>query len=115
MRIVRRFLQILLLLLTLLIGVGAAGMIVSQTAWFKDWLRGFIVRQANQYLNGRLSIGRLGGNLFFGLEFEDLGVTQGGERVIAVRSAGIEYRVIQFISGDIVIDHIRLDRPIVTM
>ena len=115
MGILRRFLQALLLVATLLVGAAAAVIIVSQTAWFKDWLRGFIVRQANQYLNGQLSIGRLGGNLFFGLEFEDLGVTQGGDRVIAVRNAGIDYSVIQFISGNIVIDHIRLDRPLVTM
>jgi hypothetical protein len=115
MGILRRILQIGLVVATLLVGAAAAVIIVSQTAWFKDWLRGFIVRQANQYLNGSLSIGRLGGNLFFGLEFEDLGVTQAGERVIAIRSAGIDYSVIQFVSGNVVIDHIRLDRPVVTI
>lgn len=115
MGVLRRFLQVVLLLATLLVGAAAVIIIVSQTAWFRDWLRGVIVRQANQYLNGSLSIGRLGGNLFFGLEFQDLGVTSGGERVIAVKNAGIDYSVIQFISGDIVIDHIRLDRPVVLM
>jgi autotransporter translocation and assembly factor TamB len=115
MGILRRLLQVLLLVATLLVGATAAVIIVTQTAWFKDWLRGLIVRQANDFLNGRLSIGRLGGNLFFGLEFEDLGVTQGGDRVVAVRSAGIDYSLVQFISGDIVIDHIRLDRPSVVL
>ena len=42
--------------------------IVSQTAWFRNWLRGYIVREAGNYLNGTLSIGSLGGNLFFGFE-----------------------------------------------
>ena len=115
MGILRRFLQVLLLVATLLVGAAAAVIVVSQTAWFRDWLRGLIVRQANQYLNGSLSIRRLGGNLFFGLEFEDLGVTQNGERVIAVRNAGVDYSIIQFVSGDIVIDHIRLDQPIVRL
>jgi autotransporter translocation and assembly factor TamB len=104
-----------LLLATLLVGAAAAVIIVTQTAWFKDWLRGFIVRQANQYLNGQLTIGSLGGNLFFGLELVDLGVTQGGERIIAVKNAGVEYSVIQFVSGNVVIDHIRLDQPTVVL
>ena len=33
---------------------------VAETAWFKDWLRGFIVRQANQYLTATLDIAKPG-------------------------------------------------------
>ena len=62
----RRLLQVVAILFTLVIGAASLTLIVSQTVWFKDWLRGFIVRQADDYLNGRLTIGRLGGNLFFG-------------------------------------------------
>ena len=65
MRIVRRLTHVLVLVITLVIGAAAAAIIVSQTAWFKNWLRGFIVAQANNYLNGTLSIERLGGNLFY--------------------------------------------------
>jgi hypothetical protein len=69
--------------LTLVIGATAAAIIVSQTAWFKNWLRGYIVRQANLYLNGTLSIERLGGNLFFGIEMENIGVSMDGSQVVA--------------------------------
>src|SRR5436190_17356146 len=48
---------------TLMIGVLAVALIVSQTPWFKDWLRRYIVRESKQYLNGELTIGGLGGNL----------------------------------------------------
>ena len=115
MTILRRLLQVLLLVATLIIGAGAAAIVVSQTAWFRDWLRGFIVQQANQYLNGRLSIGSLGGNLFFGLELEEVGLVAGGERVVSVRNAGIDYSAIQLISGNLVIDHVRLDQPVVVL
>ena len=71
----RRVLQVVAILCTLIVGAASLALIVSQTAWFKDWLRGFIVRQADDYLNGRLTIGRLGGNLFFGVELEDIDVT----------------------------------------
>ena len=62
MRLARRLLRALLIVLTLVIGAAAAAIIVSQTAWFRDWLRGYIVREARQYLNGQLSIERLRGN-----------------------------------------------------
>ena len=79
MRIVKRLTHVLLIVLTLVVGAAAAAIIVSQTAWFKNWLRGYIVREANQYLNGTLSIERLGGNLFFGVELENVGVSMDGK------------------------------------
>ena len=85
MRIVRRLLHALVLVITLVIGAAAAAIIVSQTAWFKNWLRGYIVAQANQYLNGTLSIERLGGNLFFGVEMENIGISMDGSVVVAVK------------------------------
>ena len=74
------------------------GVIVSQTAWFKNWLRGYIVREANQYLNGTLSIERLGGNLFFGVELENIGVSMDGSQVVAVKDLGLDYNVFELIT-----------------
>ena len=71
MRLARRIVHALLLVLTLIVGATAAAIIVSQTAWFRNWLRSYIVSQAGNYLNGQLSIERLGGNLFFGVELEN--------------------------------------------
>ena len=51
-----------------MVGIVALALIVSQTPWFRDWLRRYIVRESKQYLNGELSIGGLGGNLLFGVE-----------------------------------------------
>src|SRR5687767_13266773 len=74
-----------LIALTLIVGAAAAAIIISQTAWFKNWLRGYIVSEANQYLNGQLTIERLGGNLFFGVELENVGVTLDGDEVVSVQ------------------------------
>src|SRR5215470_8457873 len=113
MRIVKRLTHVLVLVLTLIVGATAAAIIVSQTAWFKNWLRGYIVRQANNYLNGTLSIGRLGGNLFFGVEMEDIGVSMDGSQVVAVKDLGLNYNVFQLIAKGLSVDQIRLDRPII--
>ena len=89
MRIVRRLVHALVIVMMLVIGAAVAAIIVSQTAWFKNWLRGYIVAQANQYLNGTLTINRLKGNLFFGIEMEDVGVSMDGQPVVAVLSVGL--------------------------
>jgi autotransporter translocation and assembly factor TamB len=112
---VRRALQVVAILCTLVIGAASLTLIVSQTAWFKDWLRGFIVRQANDYLNGRLTIGRLGGNLFFGVELEDIDVTLNGQSVVAVKDIGLQYSMFDFLGGGVMLDSIRLNRPVVRL
>ena len=109
----KRILQVIAVLCTLIIGAASLALIVSQTAWFKDWLRGFIVRQADDYVNGRLTIGRLDGNLFFGVELEDIDLTLQGERVVSVKDVGLDYNVLDFLGGGVVLDSIRLNKPVV--
>src|SRR6266508_5357808 len=113
MRIVKRLTHVLVLFMTLVIGAAAAAVIVSQTAWFKNWLRGYIVREANQYLNGTLEIERLGGNLFFGIEMENIGVSMDGSQVVAVKDLGLDYSVFQLLSKGLSVDTIRLDKPVI--
>src|SRR5207249_9537951 len=102
-----RLAHALLIVLTLVIGAAAAAIIVSQTAWFKNWLRGYIVREAKQYLNGTLTIERLGGNLFFGVEMENIGVSMDGEQVVAVKDLGLDYNVFELVSRGLSVDNIR--------
>src|SRR5215468_8490379 len=113
MRALRRVVHVLIIILTLVVGAAAAAIIVSQTAWFKNWLRGFIVAQANQYLNGTLSIARLGGNLFFGIEMENVGVSMDGSQVVAVKDLGLDYNVFELITRGLSVDDIRLDHPVI--
>ena len=113
MQIVKRITHVLILVLTLLIGATAAAVIVSQTAWFKNWLRGFIVREAQQYLNGTLSIERLGGNLFFGVEMENIGLSMDGSQVVAVKDLGLDYNLFSLLTKGLSVDSIRLDKPVI--
>jgi autotransporter translocation and assembly factor TamB len=113
MRIVKRLVHALVIVLTLIVGAAAAAIIVSQTAWFKNWLRGYIVREANQYLNGTLTIERLGGNLFFGVEMENIGISMDGEPVVAVKDLGLDYNVFELLTRGLSVDNIRLDKPVI--
>src|SRR3954453_1408819 len=113
MRIVKRLAHVLIIVLTLIVGATAAAVIVSQTAWFKNWLRGYIITQANTYLNGTLSIERLGGNLFFGVEMQNIGVSMDGSQVVAVQDLGLNYNVFELLTRGLSIDNIRLDKPVI--
>src|SRR5258708_14531724 len=113
MSIVKRMTHVLIIVLTLIVGAAAAAIIVSQTAWFKNWLRGYIVREANQYLNGTVSIERLGGNLLFGIEMENIAVSMDGSQVVAVKDLGLNYNVFELISRGLSVDQIRLDQPVI--
>src|SRR5947207_5401934 len=113
MRIVRRLVHALVIVVTLVIGAAAAAIIVSQTAWFKNWLRGYIIAQANQYLNGTLTINRLKGNLFFGIEMEDIGVSMDGQQVIAGKDVGLNYNALDFITKGLSVESIRVNKPVV--
>ena len=111
----RRSLQIVAFICTLVVGAASMAVIVTQTTWFKEWLRGFIVRQAQGYMNGRLSIGRLDGNLFFGIELEDIDVTMNGKKVVEVKDVGLDYNAFTFIGGNVVLDDIRLNQPTIRL
>ncbi|HKC54504.1 MAG TPA: translocation/assembly module TamB domain-containing protein, partial [Vicinamibacterales bacterium] len=67
--------------------------------------------QADDYVNGRLTIGRIDGNLFFGVEMEDVDVTQNGQPVVSLKDVGVDYNFLTFLGGNVILDHIRLNEP----
>src|SRR6187397_3751131 len=89
----RRTLQIVALVGTLIVGIIAMALIASQTPWFRGWLRGFIERQAKQYVNGTVSIGSLGGNLFYGIQLGDVAVDVNGEHIITLKNVEVKYSI----------------------
>jgi hypothetical protein len=113
MTLIRRLLQVVAIVLTLIVGVTAMSAVVAQTTWFKEWLRAFIVRQAADYVNGELSIGRLDGNLFFGIELEDIRITMEDQTVVEIKDVGLDYNILTFLGGDVVLDDIRLNQPVI--
>jgi autotransporter translocation and assembly factor TamB len=113
MRAIRRILQVVTFVGTLTVGVLALALIVSQTPWFRDWLRRYIVRESKQYLNGQLTVGSLGGNLLFGVDLANLAVDVSGERVLAVKGIELDYSIFSFMSKGLVLDAIKIDQPVV--
>jgi hypothetical protein len=82
----KRLAQAFVVVFALLLVAAVVGAVATQTAWFKTWLRGYIVQEAHQYLNGELSIGRIRGNLVSEVELEDVGLTINGEPVLSIKT-----------------------------
>src|SRR4051794_41503689 len=93
----RRTLQVVALVGTLLIGILALALIVSQTPWFKDWLRRFVIRESKQYVNGNLSIGSLGGNLFYGVQLGDVALDVNGELIVTLNLLEVRFSITELI------------------
>src|SRR4051812_18901135 len=111
----RRTLQVVALVGTLLVGIVALALIVSQTPWFRDWLRKYVVRQAGQYVNGTVSIGSLGGNLFYGVQLGDVAIDVNGEHILTLKNVEVKYSVAELISQGITVRQIRLEQPYVLL
>ncbi|MEX2660694.1 MAG: translocation/assembly module TamB domain-containing protein [Vicinamibacterales bacterium] len=115
MRALRRLVQAIAIVGTLFVGILAVALIVSQTPWFRDWLRRYVVRESEQYLHGQLSIGGLGGNLLYGLQLRDVALDFNGERVVAVKNIELDYSIFRLISSGMVMDEITLAQPVVVL
>ena len=111
MRAIRRILQVVAFAGTITVGIIAVALIVSQTPWFRDWLRRYIVRESKQYLNGQLTIGSLGGNLLFGVDLANVAIDVSGDRVLAVKGLELDYSVFQIVRSGLTLREIKLDQP----
>src|SRR5438552_1362116 len=60
-----------------------------------------------------LSIQRIGGSLFFGIEMENIAVSMDGADVVVVKDLGLDYNVFELISRGLSVDNIRLDKPVI--
>ena len=89
MAVIRRTVHVVAWIGTLAVALLAIGLIVSQTPWFRDWIRRTIIRESKQYLNGELTIGRVTGNLFFDFGLTDVAVDLSGERIVSVKALAV--------------------------
>ena len=111
----RRWLRILSFVAAVFVGLLFLALAATQTAWFRDWLRRYVIREADQYLNGHLAIRRLDGNLFTGIEIQGVEVTQDKVTVFTARQVALRYSLIELLSSGATIDAIRIDEPAIRL
>lgn len=112
LRRLSRYVAIAVLSLVILLGAGVA---VTQTSWFKNWLRQKAVSQAAQYLNGELTITRLGGNIFTGVALEGVALRHEGQTAVTMDTLTVEYSPMTMISEGLILDSMTLDNPTILL
>jgi hypothetical protein len=112
LRRLSRYIAIAVLSLVILLGAGVA---VTQTSWFKNWLRQKAVSQAAQYLNGELTITRLSGNVFTGIALEGVALRHEGQTAVSMDKLTVDYSLFTMISDGIVLDSMTLDNPTIRL
>jgi len=110
----RRLSRVLLwtagVVLTLVLLTG----VVIETSFFKNWLRGVVVKQANQHINGTLAIGQFKGNLFTGVELDDVAVMMDGQPIVKIEALKTSYNIRELVSNGTIVDSVTIVRPVVT-
>ena len=86
---------------------------VSQTSWFRDWLRRDIIVRAERLLDAKVSIARVGGDLFTGVVLDGVRLEQAGAPVITIDRVRVTYRVLTLRRTHIVLDSVDVLRPVV--
>ena len=109
----RRLLQVVALVSTLIVGIVALALIVSQTPWFREWLLRYAVKESKQFLNGDLTIGSLEGNVFYGVQLHGVAIDVNGEHVVTIKEVELKYSLPELLTKGIVIPAIRLEEPFV--
>ena len=94
--------------LLILIGLGIAAV---ETGWAKNRIRDLIVRQANEYLTATLTIGRLEGSLFRGLQLGDITLAREGRTLVHIDEVALSYSIRELVDRGTVIRRVRLIRP----
>jgi autotransporter translocation and assembly factor TamB len=109
----RRLRKLLFRIAVAIVAIALALLGVSQTAWFRDWLRRDIVARAERLLDAKVSIASVGGDLLSGIVLDGVRLDQGGAPVITIDRIRVTYRVLTLRKTRITLDSIDVLRPVV--
>ncbi len=85
--------------------------LVTQTDWFGERLRGYVVRLADERLDARFDIARIDGNLLRHIELHGVRLVREGDTLISVSSITIDLRPRRLFAREIRVDSVVIDAP----
>lgn len=116
----RRLGRVLLGIVTVLLGIvavaGIVAVILTSTDWGHERVRRFALGQLQHMVHGRVSIGRLSGNLLTGLTVHDLAITDSsGAPFLAAQEVSARYALGPLVSKRIWLEDVRVVRPLIVL
>ena len=118
--VLRRLGRVLLGIVTVLLGIaalaGIAIVVLTSTDWGHERVRRIALSQLQSHIHGRVSIGKLSGNLLSGLTVHDLAISDSsGEPFIAAQEVSARYALGALIGKKIWLQDVRLVRPLIVL
>src|SRR5689334_22483357 len=118
--VLRQIGRVLLGIVTVLLGIvalaGIAVVVLTSTDWGHERVRRIALSQLQSHVHGRVSIGKLSGNLLTGLTVHDFAITDStGEPFIAAQEVSARYALGALISKKIWLQDVRLVRPLIVL
>src|SRR5262245_38897954 len=110
---VKRLVKTVALVVLALLFLIAVALVTTQTGFFKNYLRGLVVRQASQYLNGTLTIERLRGSVLTGVQLDGVALIHEGRPTIAMKTMTVQYDPVTMIKQGLILRSLTLDEPTV--
>jgi translocation and assembly module TamB len=112
--------RVLLGIVTVLLGIVAVAgivlVILTSTDWGHERVRRIALSQLQSRVHGRVSIGRLSGNLLSGLTIHDLAISDStGEPFLAAQEVSARYALGALIGKKIWLQDVRLVRPLIVL
>ncbi|GAB4321991.1 MAG: hypothetical protein Kow0074_13200 [Candidatus Zixiibacteriota bacterium] len=93
----------------IVLAVMAVGL--TQTQWFRNYLRDMIVDQANESLNGSLAIERLSGPVFGSVTLHGIMLTQTRDTVATIESITVDFDLWSLLNKSVMIEHLIIAHP----
>ena len=115
MAIVRRLARYLGIALLAVLFLVAIGLVATQTGLFRNYVRGLIVKQAAQYLNGTLTIERLRGSVLTGVELDGVALQHEGQTAVAMDKLTLAYDPITMIKQGLILRSLALENPTIVL
>lgn len=107
----RIIIKILIYFLLFLTGLVLTLLILTQTQWFKAKLVDFGESRLESVFNGRLTIGKLEGNLFKTIIIKDITYLDStGKNIISIEEIGLTYRIKELFSKSIYADNLSISK-----
>ena len=104
----------------LYIGIGiflllVVAFAVSQTSFFRNWLRETVISAANDALNGKVYIGQIDGTIFTSLTLRDTYVTMGTDTLLNASRIELRTSPLQLLLKKIYVRKLEIDRTAIKL
>jgi autotransporter translocation and assembly factor TamB len=100
-----------------LIVVGFIGvMVLSRTDWGRERVRRFVLGQLESVVAGRVTIGRVTGNLLNGATIESFAITDSaGRPFVAAQRVSASYSILELLTRKIDLDDVTIHQPLIVL